>query len=202
MLAPARSAIVGAVILITVVSLVVRTRETGIYRLSQIPAGVSSAYHQLIVSPPVDGLLPAAIVKAYTRSDWDEGRLDRGHVTTRYLHDCTAEGDRILVTGSTPYHIAYYANRRIAGGHLFWHHSWRNDPVRERHSLDLIRQQSVPLVLSTSDAAFDDFMRYPAIHAYLEAHYVALDGTGGRVLVDTRRQPIGTYEHLGFPCFR
>ena len=108
----------------------------------------------------------------------------------------------ILVTGSTPYHIAYYVNRTIAGGHLFWRHSWRSDPMRERLSLDLIQRQSVPFVLSINDPALTDFARYPAIHRHLASHYVALDGTGGHVLIDARRQPTGTYEQLGFPCFR
>ena len=200
--ATARWAIAGALALITAVSIVAHTRHTEIFSLSEIPNSVGLAFHQLIVSPPIEGLLPAAIVKAYTRAQWDAGRLDWGRVAVRYMHDCSVAGDRILVTGSTPYHIAYYVNRTIAGGHLFWRHSWRSDPMRERLSLDLIQRQSVPFVLSINDPALTDFARYPAIHRHLASHYVALDGTGGHVLIDARRQPTGTYEQLGFPCFR
>jgi hypothetical protein len=120
----------------------------------------------------------------------------------RYLHDCTAPGDRVLVTGSTPYHVGYYIERAVAGGQLFWHHGWRTGTDHQRQALDLLQRQSVPFAFSTHDPVLADFREYPQIHEYLTMHYTAIEGSGGRLLVDTRRQPARQYGQLGFPCFR
>ena len=116
--------------------------------------------------------------------------------------DCGSPGDRVLVTGLTPFHVGYYVHLPIAGGHLFWHHKWRSDAVHEQQSLALLRRQSVPFVFSTNDPVFEDFKAYPAILAYLREHYIELEGTSGLMLVDRRRMPIRRFGELGLPCFR
>jgi hypothetical protein len=85
---------------------------------------------------------------------------------------------------------------------VFWHHEWRSDPARAAQSLALLEKQSVPYAFSTHDPVLDDFKKYPAIRNYLGTHYVALEGTHGRLLVDERRRPSATFGALGFPCFR
>jgi hypothetical protein len=67
--------------------------------------------------------------------------------------------------------------------------------------LALLQSQSVPFAFSTHDPVLEDLKRYPIIREYVLKHYVDLDGTGGLVLVDTRRQPTGRFGRLGFPCF-
>jgi hypothetical protein len=119
----------------------------------------------------------------------------------RYLHDCSAPGDHLFVSGQTPYQVGYYANRPVAGGHLYWHDGWRRDPMREAQSLALLKRQSVPFAFSTHNVVLDDVARYPRIHAYLAAHYRPLEGSDGHLLYDTRRAPTGTFGKLGFPCF-
>jgi len=119
-----------------------------------------------------------------------------------YLHYCTAPGDRLLVTGSTPFHVNYYAERPMAGGHVYWHSGWRADPVHEQQSLALLERQSVPFAISTHEPLLDDFNRYPRIRQYLMTNYAPVAGTGGRIFVDTRRQPPGRFGELGVPCFR
>lgn len=52
-----------------------------------------------------------------------------------YSRECTAAGDRILVTGLTPSHVSYFAQRSIAGGHVRWPRGWRSDPAHEAQSL-------------------------------------------------------------------
>lgn len=164
---------------------------------------VGSTYRQLLSSPPIDAYQPAADAREVDWAAWQEANSDaRQKIMIRYMYDCTRADDRLLVTGSTPYHVGYFAERRIAGGQLQWHHRWRSDPVYEEQALALIRGQSVPFAFSTHDPVFEDFRAYPRIHAYLTDHYVEVEGTGGLLLVDTRRQPTGRFGRLGFPCFR
>ena len=70
------------------------------------------------------------------------------------------------------------------------------------HVLELLQRQSVPFAYSTHDPVLDDLKRYPRIRAFLQMHYVELEGSRGLVLVDARRRPTGVFGPLGFPCFR
>jgi hypothetical protein len=157
---------------------------------------------QLMISPAIDAYQPRDEALRYTRTQWNDGRVDKGRVIVRYLHDCTAPGDRILVTGLTPFQVGYYTERRIAGGHLYWHHGWRSDSTHEAQSLELLQKASVPFVFSTADPILQDFARYPRIREYLASHYVALDGTEGRVLIEKDRHVTGSFGALAFPCFQ
>lgn len=127
---------------------------------------------------------------------------DYEYLPFQYLRDCTSPGDHILVTGLTPPHVSYYAQRPIAGGHIRWRRGWRSDPDHEAQSLTLLQHQSVPIAFSTADPVLDTFRSYPRIHAYLEKYYVPVEGTKGFILVDTRRRPTGTFAATGFPCYR
>jgi len=168
-----------AVLIPTSFAAIVWARDAPIFRPSDLGDSVSDAVAQLFASPPVNGR-PAF----------------------QYLHDCTASGDRLLVTGSTPFHVSYYAERPIAGGHLSWHHGWRSDSVHEEQSFALLKSQSVPFAVSTNDRVLDDFRRYPKIREYLVKHYVEVEGSNGLLLVDARRRPTGRFGSTGLPCFR
>jgi hypothetical protein len=158
---------------------------------------------QLVSSPPIDGFQPASAARELEPAVWNEMDADRKQrVMMRYMHDCTRDGDRILVTGSTPYQVGYYVNRPIAGGHLQWHHRWRSDPAHEMQSLGLIERQSVPFAFSTHDPVLDDFKAYPRIHEYLSKNYQEVEGSNGLLLVDRRREATGTFGRVAFPCFR
>jgi hypothetical protein len=198
-----RAALGVATVLITVVTSVAYTgiASEGL----NIFEGVRPSFAQLLASPPIEGALPAAEMPRVTREVWrmwGKGSNDKQAVMFRYLHDCTAAGDRVLVTGSTPSQVNYLAERPFAGGHILWHHRWLSDPVHEGHSLTRLQQQSVPFAFSTTDPVLDDFKSYPRIRAYLLQHYVELEGSYGLLLIDTRRTPTGTFATLGFPCFR
>jgi hypothetical protein len=177
-------------------------RGTQIFDPVGIPDSVESMFQKMVTSPPIDAYQPEAPAVHVSRSEWDGGSIDRGAVLVRYMFDCAAAGDRVLVTGVTPFHIAFYAHLPIAGGQLFWHHKWRTDPVHEQQALGLLREQSVPFVFSANDPVFEDFMAYPAILAYLREHYVAVEGSSGVMLVDNRRTPVRRFGELGLPCFR
>ena len=200
LLRTARHGIAIAGLLVTgvaVLGFVEELRLLGPLTVDEIPVA------QLVTSPPIDAFQPAAPTLALERSEWFERDADRKQrIMMRYVHDCTRDGDRVLVTGSTPFQVGYYVERPIAGGHLQWHHRWRSDPAHERQSLALIERQSVPFAFSTHDPVLEDFKAYPRIHEYLVRHYVELEGSEGRLLVDTRRTPTGTFGRVGFPCFR
>ena len=164
---------------------------------------LESTFHQLLTSPPIDALQPRETALQVQHADWSTMDGDRRKkILLRYMHDCTRGGDRILVTGSTPYDVDYYVERPIAGGHIEWHHGWRSDPVHARESLELLQSQSVPFGFSTNDPVLDDLGKYPDIRRYFEQNYVELEGSRGQLFVDRRRQPTGRFGALGFPCFR
>ncbi|MBI2188920.1 MAG: hypothetical protein HYU37_17615 [Acidobacteria bacterium] len=164
---------------------------------------LSVTYRQLLSSRAIDAYQPADEAQELDRAAWQTTDSNgRQKIMIRYLHDCTRDGDRLIVTGSTPYQVAYYAQRKIAGGQLQWHHGWRSDTAHEAQSLALLQRQSVPFAFSTHDPVLDDFKAYPRLHAYLTDNYDEIEGSGGLLLVDKRRPPTGRFGRLGFPCFR
>ncbi len=196
-----RAAVVLAMLLVTAVATVVFARSTDIFTPWRLASGAPEVFAELTASPPIDGFAPREEVFGLDPSTWSEHDVDAVRVMMRYMHDCTAPGDRVLVTGQTPFQVGYYADRPIAGGQLYWHERWRSDPKREQQSLELLQRQSVPFAYSTHDPVLDDFKPYPGIRAYLMEHYVELEGSRGLLLIDKRRQPTGRFGTLGFPCF-
>jgi hypothetical protein len=173
----ARRSVAVAVLAITTVTVAGYVRESNVlqpvYQLEHLPRTIE----RLVVSPPIDGFVSSAYARGVDAQQWQ--RLDAGgksDIALRYVHDCTAPGDHVLVSGLTPYQVGYYAARPVAGGHLYWHDGWRSDPVREAQSLDLLKRQSVPFAVSTSDGMLENLQRYPHIRAYVEANYVEIAG--------------------------
>jgi hypothetical protein len=158
-----------------------RAKDAPMMHPSQLPDSLSSAFHQLMATPPIH-----------------ENPL------FAYLRDCTAPGDHVLVTGPTPFHVSYVIGRPIAGGHTFWSYGWRSDPAHEQQSLALLQRQSVPFVVAEREPALADFERYPRIHEYLVQRYKLIHRTQPAILVDRERTPTGSWgeqsQHL--PCFR
>jgi len=187
---------------VTGVSTFVYARPSGIFTPSRLVPPLPDVFAELLASPPIDGFAPAEEVVSHDRSSWNAQEVDAVRVLMRYMHDCSTEGDRVLVTGQTPFQVGYYVGRPIAGGHLFWHERFRSDPRREQESLELLQRQSVPFAYSTHDPVLEDLKAYPRIHAYMSTNYVELPGSRGLLLVDARRMPTGVFGQLGFPCFR
>jgi hypothetical protein len=168
--------------ILTTVAALVWLKGNPLYDLSrplELSRSVEKTFARLIAYPPDYEFLPF-----------------------QYLRECTAPGDHILVTGLTPPHVSYYAQRPIAGGHIRWRRGWRSDPAHEAQSLALLQHQSVPIAFSTADPVLDTFKSYPHIRAYLEKYYAPVEGTKGFILVDTRREPTSTFGPERFPCFR
>jgi hypothetical protein len=172
-------ALAVGVLLVTTVTATVYARETPLLKPAEYRYSLSGAFERLLAAQPAGG-----------------------DTVFHYLHECTVEGDRLLVTGSTPFDVSYYAQRPIAGGHLAWDHGWRSDPAHEQQSLALLQKQSVPFAVSTGNPVMSEFEQYPRIYEYLKAHYVEVEGSHGTLLVDARRRPSGRFGPMGFPCFR
>jgi hypothetical protein len=164
---------------------------------------LAPTFRQLLTTPPIDALQSADTARHLQSAQWLASDTDaRLTLALRYMHDCTRDGDHIFVTGSTPYQVAYYTERPVAGGQLEWHQGWLSDPPHERQSLMLLRTQSVPFAFSTHDPVLDDLRPYPDIRRYFQENYVSLEGSGGLLLVDRRRHPTGHFGVVGLPCFR
>lgn len=198
-----RRAIAAVVFAITVIAAIGYARESNlpqlIYQAERLPRTLA----RLTVYPPIDGLITEAEARAIGPEEWaaaDAGR--RSDVMLRYVYECVAPGDHVLVSGPTPYQVGYYVQRPVAGGHVYWHDGWRSDPDREAQSLALLRRQSVPFAFSTDSPMLTDLARYPRIHEYIAARHRSIPGTGDRVLVDARRQPVRHFGRMRLPCFR
>jgi hypothetical protein len=187
---------------VTAIATFAFSRQSEIFTPWRLAAGLPEVFEDLLASPPIDGVATLDEVLSRDRSNWNDQEVHAVEVLLRYIHHCTVPGDRVLVTGQTPFQVGYYIDRPIAGGHVLWHEGFRSDPVLEAQSLALLQHQSVPFAYSTHDPVFDDFTRYPRIQQYLKTHYAELEGSRGLVLVDTRRRPTGQFGNLGFPCFR
>ena len=197
-----RRLLVTGTVFVTLFAVVGYVNAWDLLRPSEINE-LGPTFDQLMKSPPIDGLEPAKTALQTGTTQWFASDADtRQKILLRYVHDCTRAGDRILVTGSTPYAVDYYAQRPIAGGHIEWHHGWLSDAPHARRSLQLLQTQSVPFAFSTGDPVFADLQSYPEILHYFQQNYVELTGSQGQLLVDRRRQPTSYFGALGFPCFR
>jgi hypothetical protein len=164
---------------------------------------VLKSFSRLTIRPPIDGHVGSYLGRPFTEADWrDATPEDRRGLRLRYLYECSLPSDRVLITGSTPFDVPYFLNRRIAGGHLFWHMAWRSDPVREAQSLALLQRQSAPFVYAATDTIAGELSPYPNIRRYVERTYFEPEGGEGRLLVDRRRPPVSYFGPLRWPCFR
>jgi len=191
------------VLIISTITTLGWVRESELLRPREAVRRLRAAGHGLFDVPPIDGYISRQEALRVDRPTFEKGNVgDKVPVMLRYVHDCTRPQDRILVTGSTPFQVGYYTERRIAGGHLYWHQRWRADAAHEAESLALLRTHRPPFAISTTDPVLQDFTVYPHIRQYLVANYVEVPGTGGLMLVDRRRQPTSRFGAVGFPCFR
>ena len=127
---------------------------------------------------------------------------------TRYLFDCTAPSDRVLVTWYAP-DVFFFAERGFAGGQTFLYGGWHASVASQRLTLERMQQQSVPIILAREDRVEIFREGFPLIYDYVQRRYrlVAESTFGGEppallVFVDTRLDPAGEHPDLGLPCYR
>ena len=164
---------------------------------------VPRMFAKLRAHPPMDAFTTIADANDFDRRapEWAGEPVPLGFLM-RYVRECTPESDRVLVTGSTPFQVPYLVERRVAGGHLYWHRGWRSDSAHEAQSLDMLRRQSVPFAISTQVPVLEDLQAYPRIHAHFSSRYVEVPETGGRLLVERGRRALGSFGPLRYPCFQ
>jgi hypothetical protein len=121
-----------------------------------------------------------------------------------YAQDCVAPTDRILVLWFAP-EIYYYANRLMAGRHVFFLPALRTLPDEQRMELDKLRRFRPVLAFArvsdrSAGEAFPDMIDFLASDFEIAA---SVDDMGERYLILTRqdRVPVRSYGKHGWPCF-
>jgi len=126
---------------------------------------------------------------------------------SRYLHECTAPDDRVVM-GLYADEIPYFASRRIAAGQGYFALGFLRSEADQRLALERLSRQSAPVVVTAFDYDREIASNYPLIARHISSHYkeVGVVTAGGqpyvRVFVDIMRPPLGTDPVSGFPCFR
>ena len=120
-----------------------------------------------------------------------------------YVFDCTAESDRVLVTGYAP-DLYYKSGRGFAAGRPYFL-STLGDAEHERFSVERLRRQHVPIVLAAGDPA-NDLAGFPAIQEHVQRHYrragqIPYGDTTYAVFADVRTPQRCTYGDQRLPCF-
>jgi hypothetical protein len=136
---------------------------------------------------------------------------DDERTIVRYLHECTAPGDRIWEpTGN--FATAFYADRGVVQ-HMFWYGGFRHAPAQQEQTLRWLEHERVPLLVIRGDAdPLNVFRAHPLIRDYVRKTYVDVTSararspryTGGRplsVFAHRDLKPVRTYERLDLPCF-
>jgi hypothetical protein len=122
----------------------------------------------------------------------------------RYLSECTASTDRVLVTWFAP-EIVFYSERGFAGGQVYLNPGWYASAADQQLTIERVLRQRVPVVLEQVDPDYRVY--FSDVYDYVHQHYREASPTsdaisGIRVLVDERLTQTGTYEPLGLPCYR
>jgi hypothetical protein len=126
----------------------------------------------------------------------------------RYIAECTADDDRILLTTYAPEVLVMGRRRFAAGQGTFGLNFYESEP-QQLEAVGRIERQSVPIVLGSYDEFEEEFVHdYRRVSEYVAAHYrdagaILEEGSPRfRVLVDTRRAVRRLDAATGLPCFR
>lgn len=146
------------------------------------------------------GSLPAAY--------WVSAPGNASLAVSRYLHECTSAGDRILLMTYAP-ELLPLAGRLFAAGRGNFIGGMLIRPEHERLTLLRWKSQAVPLALVEDAAAYaaEYPHEFPNLDRYLQERYrfagsVQIDGSRVlRVFADRTRVPVRAYGATGLPCF-
>ncbi len=166
-----------------------------------------------LVDGPRNALERVSYRAAEYRRDWQldswAARSDRSELIelSRYLQACTTPSDRVLVQGYLPQVLAL-AQRGFAGGHADLRPGFFGSDEAQRLTVSRLERQSVPLMLLDAGDSYEQFRTsFPLVTAYIDRRYAVagtrvLDGRYGLTLLTARdREPAGTFEAFGWPCF-
>jgi hypothetical protein len=191
-----RWTVVGASLAMVVVALCCRMPVAAFFtQPARVFAGAPFQPHalqDLATSPPIDAFAPKD-----TRNDFRK--------LVRYVHDCTNPDDRLMVTWFAP-EIALFSGRAFAGDR--WSYAnFDNSPERERKILEIVKSQSIPIVLIDRRRYAGFKENWPSLAAYFETSYKLAgavqieDNHIATVLVHNGRIPSRYVPFLDLPCF-
>jgi len=138
---------------------------------------------------------------------WRVKPRDGSMAVARYLAECTAPDDRVLVATNAD-EIPYFATRRFAGGQGSFYSNLLKSDEDQRLVLQRLAGQSVPVVVSHPNYHDEFAVNYPLVAQYIAAGYrdvgvIDYDGKPVlRVFVESARTPIRVDPVLGYPCFQ
>jgi len=126
----------------------------------------------------------------------------------RYVRECTAPTDRVFMQHYLP-QVAALAERGFAGGHADLRPGFFTSEEMQRLTVERLERQSVPVAFVGGGPTWGGFREsFPIVVRYFDAHYRSVEerrfgsGDSVRLLVRIDRQPVRTFELLGWPCFR
>ncbi len=115
---------------------------------------------------------------------------------SRWLNECTAEGDRLSIIGFEP-QVFFLAERGFAGGLAFYDLGWNSSDRDQALTIDRWSRQRVPVILAM-DIEWGSFSRdYPAVRAWIDERYEVVEQStfGGN-------KPLTLLTHRSFPSVR
>ena len=139
---------------------------------------------------------------------WGDRAVHGTLSASRYLADCTAPTDRVLLATYAP-EIPVFARRLFAGGQGTFGLTFYESEVQQHEAVARLQRQSVPVVIGSYDDLDGEFVAdYPHVHRYVVAHYREAGSidVGGRprfrVFVANDREASGVDPVSRLPCFK
>jgi hypothetical protein len=149
----------------------------------------------------------SARLRSLPPRQWLEKTKEGSLAISRYLAECTAPDDRVLM-GIYADEIPYFARRRFAAGQGYFFHGFLRSEADQRLALERLARQSVPVAIMPYEYQREFADDYPLVAQHVAARFqeagiVSEEGEPRfRVFVDNARRPASIDPVLGFPCFR
>jgi hypothetical protein len=187
--------LVSAAVLVTLWSVATFAHVSTSVETSRILAGPAGVWHRI---GEVAERLSVRPIDSWTQQARGIGAV------MRYVFECTADTDRLLVTWFGP-EVYFSVERPFAGGQVYLHNGWHSSPADQQLTIEWLGRQRVPIVLERNDFEYAQY--FPLLADYVHSRYqqvpISADLVGGfRVLVDPAVPSKGTYEPFGAPCYR
>jgi hypothetical protein len=138
---------------------------------------------------------------------WSDDTTVRRLQASRYLAECTAPGDRVVVAAYAP-EIPVFARRAFAGGQPTYSLGFYLSEEEQQGTLARLRAQSVPVVLGTEEYEDGFAADYPLLARHIAERYReagAIPRAGNavfRVFVEASRPVVRQHPPTGLPCYR
>jgi hypothetical protein len=148
----------------------------------------------------------AGVYRTGTASDWDRyWPAGEAPPITRYLRECTAPEDRMLITWPAP-EFYYFARRPFAAGHALLLPGVFSSAADQQTMLARLERERVPIVLVNESRA-DEFERsFPQLDAWIRDRYVVhsrftiRDGSTVALAVRRELTALRSYGGEDWPC--